>query len=374
MKIQELSYEDQLNWLRLSRTKNVGPITFFKLLDFFGSVRAAIALIPDMARRGGLGKNLKVKSLASAEKEYNQLKDMGGEFVAACEPSYPNALRMIEDAPPILAVLGHKHLLDKRNIGIVGSRNASLNGRRFARDLAGDLGSAGYVIASGLARGIDTAAHEGSIDSGTIAVVAGGVGHIYPKENEKLHARIVEQGAVISECKMGQRPTARHFPRRNRIISGLAMGVVVVEAAKKSGSLITARQALDQGREVFAVPGSPLDPRTKGTNDLIRQGATLVESADDILHGLKDMELGEGESKYKMGGPPHEPINPNDFAQNELDQARNEILTLISHTPIQIDQVIREANIPTPIAMTAIFELELAGRIDRLPGNRIALT
>lgn len=371
MKIQKLSHEDRLSWLRLSRTKNVGPITFFKLLDFFGSVRAAIALIPDMARRGGLGKNLKVKSLASAEKEYNKLKELGGEFVAACEPAYPDTLRMIEDAPPILAVLGHKHLLDKKNIGMVGSRNASLNGRRFARDLAGDLGSAGYVIASGLARGIDTAAHEGSIDSGTIAVVAGGVAHIYPKENEKLHARIVDQGAVISECKMGQRPTARHFPRRNRIISGLSMGVVVVEAAKKSGSLITARQALDQGREVFAVPGSPLDPRTKGTNDLIRQGATLVESADDILRILQDMELGERESE--MDEPPHEPVNPNDFAQDELDHARHEIIGLISPTPIQIDRVIREAGIPTPIAMTAIFELELAGRIDRLPGNRIAL-
>jgi DNA processing protein len=228
------------------------------------------------------------------------------------------------------------------------------------------------VIASGMARGIDTAAHEGSIDSGTIAVVAGGVANIYPKENEKLHARIVDQGAVISECKMGQRPTARHFPRRNRIISGLSLGVVVVEAAKKSGSLITAGQALDQGREVFAVPGSPLDPRTKGTNELIRQGATLVESADDILRNLQDMKLGEREPT----APIHlsEPVNPNEFADNELERARQEILSLLSPTAIQIDQIIREAGIPTPIAMTAIFELELAGRIDRLPGNRIALT
>lgn len=260
MGMRTLSDRERIDWLRLSRSENVGPVTFRRLLHRFGSAAAALEALPELVRRGGRTA-IRVCTAEEAEQEIESLRGAEGRFLGLFEPDYPHALRAIDDAPPVLAVLGNATLLSQPILGMVGSRNASLNGSRLAERLARDLGAAGFVIASGLARGIDTAAHEGALKTGTIAVVAGGVDVVYPKENKKLYDKIVDQGAVISEQPLGSSPVARHFPRRNRIISGLAKGVLVIEAHLRSGSLITARSAADQGRDVFAVPGSPLDPR-----------------------------------------------------------------------------------------------------------------
>ncbi len=279
-------------WLRLARTENVGPVTFRNLIARFGSATAALEELPRLASRGG-GKNFVLPDETEALRELDALAMLGGRMIAACEPEYPRGLKALEAPPPILSMLGHPHLLQKEMIAIVGARNASALARKFADMLARELGFAGLVVVSGMARGIDSSAHEAALAVGTVAVVAGGVDIIYPPENEKLYAAIKNQGVIVSEMRLGEAPQARHFPRRNRIISGLARGVVVVEAAEKSGSLITAQCALDQGREIFAVPGSPLDPRARGANRLIREGATLTESAEDILSVLSPL-LGGG--------------------------------------------------------------------------------
>ncbi|HYS46767.1 MAG TPA: DNA-processing protein DprA, partial [Rhizomicrobium sp.] len=255
-------------WLRLARTENVGPVTFRNLIARFGSATAALEELPRLASRGG-GKNFVLPDETEALRELDALAMLGGRMIAACEPEYPRGLKALEAPPPILSMLGHPHLLQKEMIAIVGARNASALARKFADMLARELGFAGLVVVSGMARGIDSSAHEAALAVGTVAVVAGGVDIIYPPENEKLYAAIKNQGVIVSEMRLGEAPQARHFPRRNRIISGLARGVVVVEAAEKSGSLITAQCALDQGREIFAVPGSPLDPRARGANRLI---------------------------------------------------------------------------------------------------------
>ncbi|MFO1249474.1 MAG: DNA-processing protein DprA, partial [Alphaproteobacteria bacterium] len=280
------------DWLRLARTENIGPVTFRNLIARFGTASAALAEVPRMASRGG-AKNFVLPDQSAIAKEIEALAKLGGRMIASCEPEYPRGLAALEAPPPILSVLGHPHLLQKEMIAIVGARNASALARKFADSLSRDLGFAGIVVVSGLARGIDAAAHEAALAVGTIAVVAGGVDVVYPPENQKLYDTIKNQGVIVSEMRLGEAPQARHFPRRNRIISGLSRGVVVVEAAEKSGSLITAQYAIDQGREVFAVPGSPLDPRARGANRLIRDGAVLTESAQDILSVLSPM-LGHG--------------------------------------------------------------------------------
>ena len=279
-----LNHSEKLDWLRLSRSENIGPITFFQLIRRFGAAAAALDAVPDLARRGGRKRPIKLCDPATAEAEAAAIEKAGARLVAACEPEYPKALAAIADPPPALTVLGRPEMLASQDptVGIVGARNASGAGRRIAQGIATDLGARGIIVASGLARGIDTAAHNGALKTGTVAVVAGGVDVYYPPENEDLQNAIAAEGAVISEQPMGTEPQARHFPRRNRMISGLSLGVLIVEAASRSGSLITARTALEQGREVFAVPGSPLDPRAQGTNHLLRQGATLAERADDI--------------------------------------------------------------------------------------------
>jgi len=256
------------------------------MLRRFGSARAALEVLPRLARRGERGKTVTAPTRAEAEAELAALGRAGARLVCWGEPGYPSALSAIEDAPPVLIVLGQAETLQRPTIAMVGARNASANGRRLARDLAAELGQGGLVVVSGLARGIDAAAHLGALETGSIAVVAGGVDVVYPAENRGLYEALAHRGAVVAELPLGTEPQARHFPRRNRIISGMALGVVVVEAAARSGSLITARFALEQGREVFAVPGSPLDPRSRGCNDLLRQGATLTESAADVLSQL----------------------------------------------------------------------------------------
>ncbi|MDP6571916.1 MAG: DNA-processing protein DprA [Rhodospirillales bacterium] len=365
-----LSDADRLDWLRLIRSENVGPITFYRIMERFGSAAAALDALPALARRGGRGKAIKVCPKASAEREMAAAAAAGARMVANGEPGYPPLLSHIEDAPPLIVVRGHAHLLDMPAVAVVGARNASLNGRRLAQEIAAGLGRAGMAVVSGLARGIDARAHDGALATGTIAVLAGGIDVVYPKENAALHDAIAEQGALISETAPGTVPQARHFPRRNRLISGLALGVVVVEASRRSGSLITARLALEQGREVFAVPGSPLDPRARGPNDLIRQGATLVESAEDVkgaLAGMLRRPLGERKPlDFKT-------LSPEPPSLDELDSARAAIEKSLGPAPLLVDEIMRNVHFSPAVVSMVLLELELAGRLEHHPGNQVSL-
>lgn len=365
-----LSDAERLDWLRLIRTENVGPVTFHRLLERYGSADAALRALPDLAHRGGRTKPLRIATRSDAARELDAVGRVGARLIAACEPDYPPALAMIDDAPPLISIMGHAHLLKKAAIGIVGARNASVNGRRFAERLAVELGEAGLLVVSGLARGIDAAAHSGALATGTAAVVAGGVDIIYPEENAELYRRIAEAGVIVAESMVGVQPQARHFPRRNRLISGLSLGVVVVEAALRSGSLITARMALDQGRDVFAVPGSPMDPRAGGPNDLIRQGAVLTESAADVLGALADVlraPMKEPERGFIQGGMPGIP------SESELNSARYKVLECLSPTPVPVDELIRGCQLSASVVLTVLLELEIAGRVQRQPGNQFNL-
>ena len=365
-----LSASDKLEWLRLIRSENVGPITFYKLLERFGSAASALEALPDLARRGGRSKGIKICSRAAAESEMAELEKVGGTFVGRDEPAYPPLLACIDDAPPLITVLGHVHLLEKTAVAVVGARNASLNGRKFARRLGADLGRGGKLVVSGMARGIDASAHEGALETGTVAVLGGGVDVIYPKENAALYDEIVARGAVISEMAPGTVPQARHFPRRNRLISGMCRGVVVVEASPRSGSLITARMALEQGREVFAVPGSPLDPRARGANDLIRQGATLIESAEDILRAMEEL-FRTPLASPKAGAPSSPRAAPPGEA--ELAAPRRQIEEFLGPTPVSVDEIIRNGQFSPAVVSMVLLELELAGRLERHPGNQVSL-
>ncbi len=364
-----LSRAERLDWLRLIRSERVGPVTFRQLLARFGSASAALEALPGLARRGGRKGPLKICPKADAEAEMEALEALGARAVVLSEPAYPTALTAIDDAPPILGVLGHGHILERKCVAMVGARNASANGRRLARQIAAELGQAGWLVASGLARGIDAAAHEGALDSGTVAVVAGGLDVIYPKENAALYDAIKAVGAIVSEMPLGTVPQARHFPRRNRLISGLSLGTVVVEAAPRSGSLITARFAGEQGREVFAVPGSPLDPRARGCNHLIREGATLIESAADIIEALS--ALG-GPHAMERKAPEFLSGAANSLDDADLSLARREIEDLLGPTPVAVDELLRQCQVSPPLVSMVLLELELAGRIDRHPGNRVA--
>ncbi|MGQ9370948.1 DNA-processing protein DprA [Azospirillum sp. A39] len=365
-----LSDAERLDWVRLIRTENVGPITFHRLLERYGSAGAALQALPELARRGGRAKPLRVATRAEAEREIAANARLGARLLCSCEPDYPEPLAAVDDAPPVLSARGHLHLLARRCLGVVGARNASLIGRKIAEGLARDLGAAGLVVVSGLARGIDTAAHRGALASGTVAVVAGGVDVAYPEENRALHEAVAAEGAIVAESVIGTMPQARHFPRRNRLISGLSLGVLVVEAAPRSGSLITARMALEQGREVFAVPGSPLDPRCQGTNNLIRQGATLVETAEDVLRvfaHLRPPAAGERPADLFTAA---RPVIPDD---SDLERARRVVLENLSPTPVGIDELVRGCQLSPPVVLTVVLELELAGRVQRQPGHRINL-
>jgi DNA processing protein len=290
-------------------------------------------------------------------------------MIAACEPDFPQGLAALEAPPPLINALGHRSLLTRDMVAIVGARNASALGRKFAQTIATDMGNAGLVIASGLARGIDTAAHEGSLATGTCAVVAGGIDIVYPPENKALYERIRTEGVIVSEMPAGTTPQARHFPRRNRIISGLSRGVVIVEAAEGSGSLITATYALEQNREVFAVPGSPLDPRAKGTNRLIREGATLTESVQDVLNTLRPI-LGAGFRDPSRDS--NSPFNAK-IAEAEADKIRHQVLELLGPAPADVDEIIRQTKASASAVLIVLLELELAGRLTRHPGNKASL-
>jgi DNA processing protein len=336
----------------------------------FGSARAALEAVPRLGRR-----DVTAQPRAAAQRELAALARLGARIVCWGEPSYPSALARVDDAPPVLTLLGRGELLAAPIVAIVGARNASANGRRLAHELAAGLGEAGIVVASGMARGIDAAAHGGALATGSIAVVAGGADIVYPEENRGLYQALASDVAVVAELPLGVEPQARHFPRRNRIISGMALGVVVVEAAARSGSLITARFALEQGRDVFAVPGSPLDPRSRGANDLLRSGATLTETAADIVSQL-------GPLLHAAPPPRRQPVDrelpltppPRALAPAAIDGefGLDLILEKLSPTPVAVDELVRQCQLSAAAVATLLLELELAGRIERHPGNLVS--
>ena len=362
---------DLLDRLQLIRSENVGPITYRRLIERYGTAAAALRALPQLAAKGGAKRPLKIAERGKTEDEYKALQKAKVQILALGTADYPPLLAAIDDSPPLLMIKGNASLLQKPCLAMVGARNASLNARKFAGQLAHDLGQAGYSIVSGLARGIDGAAHEAALATGTIGVVAGGVDIIYPEENRGLYERMYETGVVVSEVPLGAAPTSRDFPRRNRIIAGLSRATIVVEAALQSGSLITARMATDYGRDVFAVPGSPLDPRAGGTNSLIRDGAMLVTSAADIMQELQ--------AQPRLNTPAAPPLDAIASQPDEaaLAKARPYILELLSPVPTQLDELLREAvtarGIATPLVLTVLLELELAGRLARHPGGRVAL-
>jgi DNA processing protein len=370
--LRPLTEAERLDWLRLARSENVGPVTFRRLIDRFGSAKRALERLPDLAKNGGR-RTYRPCPLNLAEEELARLAKMGGRAVAWIEPDYPAALRAIDDAPAILTLRGRFDLLTQpRQVALVGARNASANGRRFAHDLSRELASAGLVVVSGLARGIDGAAHAGALAAkgGTIAVLAGGVDVLYPPEHADLYDRIAQDGLIVAEMPPGTEPGARLFPRRNRIISGLSLGTVVVEAALKSGSLITARFANEQGREVMAVPGSPLDPRCRGTNRLIREGALLVEDSAQVLDAIDGIKSPNFMFFKNLNEDAH---GIDTEIENESDDLREAVLGLLGPSPVEVDELLRQCHCSAPVMGMVLLELDLAGRLERHPGNRVSL-
>ncbi len=354
--------------LRLARTEGVGPVAWRELMRRFGSAARALEAVPKLARRGGRAGPVKIASISEADRELEAGHALGAVLLTAGESGFPALLAEIDPPPPVIWARGHVTLLSKPSVAIVGARIASAAGQRFACLIAAELGQAGYVVTSGLARGVDGAAHEGALATGTLAVLAGGVDDLYPPEHAALYSRIVAEGCVVSENAMGRRATARDFPRRNRIISGLSLGVVVVEAEQRSGSLITARLAAEQGREVFAVPGSPLDPRAKGPNELIRQGAALCEGAEDVLRVLAGLHHTAEPQMDLFAAQPGDDIALDEAA----DQLRARVYALLSPTPTPRDEIVRALKAPAPGVLAALVELSLAGRAELLPGGLVA--
>jgi DNA processing protein len=365
-----LSRDQRVAWLRLIRAENVGPTTFRSLINHYGSAQDALDALPDLARRGGANRPLAIPSAAEAEAEIERIERFGARLAAIGEPDYPRTLQALPAPPPLVSVLGgSEELFARPAVAVVGSRNASIPGHKMADRISRDLGEAGVVIVSGLARGIDAAAHRAALDTGTVAVIAGGIDHVYPEEHAGLIREIVAAGgAVVSEMPFGWIPRAQDFPRRNRIVSGMSLAVVVVEAAARSGTLHTARFAAEQGREVFAVPGSPLDPRAEGTNRLIRGGATLVTSAADVLEGLRPIVEGPdpslGASDPGTGDEADEAID---------DAARRIVLDALGPVPTAIDDVILHTGLKPKIVYVILIELELAGRLVRDANQLVTL-
>jgi len=367
--------QERRDRLMLARSDGIGPVSFRRLVLRYGSARAALAALPELASKSGFTR-FAAPSAAAIDRELAALKKLHGRMLIWGDADYPAVLADLADAPPALSILGGVGLLSRRAVAVVGSRNASINGLRMAEQLSADLAEAGLVVVSGLARGIDSAAHRGAMATGkTVAVVAGGVDVAYPPENADLQAQIAAAGAVVSEAPLGTDPQARHFPRRNRIIAGLALGVVVVEAALRSGTLITAREAQDAGREIFAVPGSPLDPRARGANDLIRQGATLTESAADVLAHLPERLKAGGlfqSAEFRTSGLADAQV-PYDLAVDEAEEAKKIIPDLLGPTATDVDDLLRRCQFSASAMMAALLELELDGRIILVAGNRVVL-
>ena len=364
-----LSEEQKIDWLRLIRTEGVGPVTFRELLNRYGGAGAALEALPHLLKRSGrIGP---VVTRAEAEDELARADALGARLVALGEPHFPARLAALDVPPPLLYVQGRAELVERHAVAMVGSRNGSTAGRRITHDIARDLGEAGLVVVSGLARGIDGAAHQAALETGTIAVLAGGIDHIYPPEHRDLHGAIAEQGLLVSERAPGAPPRSEDFPRRNRIISGIAAGVIVVEAATRSGSLITSRLAAEQGREVFAVPGHPLDPRAKGTLGLIASGATMCRSAADVLDALRPI-LSEGLPEH-IGPSAAEGESPDmawpdpddELLYEEPADATERVLAALTVTPVEIDALVRDTALPVWTVRAVLMELDLSGRIER---------
>jgi DNA processing protein len=352
---------DQLiDSIRLVRSPGIGPVTFRQLIGRFGSPAEALAAVPDLARRGG-GQSPKLMARPEAEREAARVEALGGRYLLRGQGLYPRLLAELDDAPPLIVALGDLRLLDRPLVAIVGARNASAAACRFARELAHQLGEQGVVVVSGLARGIDSAAHDGALPSGTIGVIAGGIDVVYPPENEARQKAVAERGLLVAEMPPGTEPRARHFPYRNRIIAGLSLGTVVVEAAPRSGSLITARLAAEAGREVMAVPGSPLDPRAQGCNGLIRQGATLVQNAADVLEAVRPMQPRVASPVEPFDGP------------TEEGSALGDVEALLGVSPVVVDELIRQSGASSGAVQMALLELDLAGRLDRHAGGKVSL-
>ncbi|MBL4804308.1 MAG: DNA-protecting protein DprA [Alphaproteobacteria bacterium] len=371
---EALSQSEKLSWLRLARSENVGPITFYRLVERYGSASKALEALPELAKRGGRKKPLTAPPASEIEAEYETLTKHGGDIVTAMCTEYPLALTAIDDAPPVLSYFGDISLANKNCIAMVGARNASINGRKFAEKLAAELGAKNQIVVSGLARGIDTAAHKGALKTGTIAVVAGGVDILYPEENLDLFKEIKERGLILAESPWGQKPFAQSFPRRNRIVSGLSKACVVVEATMRSGSLITARLSGEQGRDVMAVPGHPLDPRAQGPNHLIREGATLIRNADDILEIIRSFS-GNTLREPLQASPSFSTPTGTQAANDEdvPENAHETVLSNLSFTPVTVDELLRSCHLTIPVLQTVLLELEIAGRIKREAGGRICL-
>ncbi|AMN42441.1 DNA-processing protein DprA [Rhodoplanes sp. Z2-YC6860] len=363
----KLTDSQRLDWLRLIRSSNVGPITFRTLINRYGSARAALEALPGLAQRGGASKPIRICSVSDAERELEASQRRGISLIALSEPDYPARLRMIDDAPPLIGVRGKASVLTSHMIALVGSRNASAAGVKFAERIAHELGAAGFIIVSGLARGIDAGAHRASVASGTVAVLAGGHDNIYPSEHVPLLEQILPNGAAVTEMPLGWRPRAADFPRRNRLISGLSVGVIIVEAAQRSGSLITARMAAEQGREVFAVPGSPLDPRAEGTNGLLKQGATLCTEAADVLAVVRPI-LGQ-----QVGGGFEEPSGDPLAGGEPPGDQRQRIIGLLGPAPVSVDDLVRLSQSSPATVRIVLLELELAGRLERHGGGLVSL-
>ena len=351
--------------LRLVRSPGIGPVTYRQLIARFGSAAAALQAVPDLAARGG-GKPPRLVSQADAEREIARVKALGGRYLSIGQGLYPRALAELDDAPPLLTVQGDLKLLERPLVAMVGARNASAAACRFARQLAYDLGQQGITVVSGLARGIDSAAHDGSFETGTIGVIAGGLDVFYPPENQPRQEAMSERGLVIAEMPPGTEPRARHFPYRNRIIAGLSAGTVVVEAAPRSGSLITARLAAEAGREVMAVPGSPLDPRAQGCNQLIRDGATLIQNAADVLEAVRPLQP-------RFASPRSEYRSPEPQWMDGDGGALGVVEELLGPSPVPVDEIIRLSGAPSGAVQMALLELDLAGRLDRHAGGKVSL-
>lgn len=356
--------QDLLDRLRLIRSANIGPVTYFQLLARFGNAASALAAIPHLAMRSG-GKVPRIADLNEVAAEIDAVQRLGARYLFLGQGLYPPLLAEIESAPPALIVRGDLILVERPAIAIVGARNASAAACRFARDLARGLAEAGVLVVSGLARGIDSAAHQGALGGGTAGVIASGIDIAYPPENRELQEQVATRGLLIAEQPPGREPLARHFPYRNRIIAGMTLGTVVVEAAPKSGSLITARLAGEAGREVMAVPGSPLDPRAQGCNSLIRDGATLIQSVADVLETIRPIASLMGAPKVAFRA---EPV-PADVSDDE----RGVVLGLLSHAPVQVDEIIRQSGLMPATMQTVLLELELGGLLERHAGGRVSL-
>ncbi|GAB5038410.1 DNA-processing protein DprA [Bartonella henselae] len=381
-----LTDRQRLNWLRLLRSENIGAVSFRNLIDHYKTAENALAALPELSRKGGLATSIRIATLEDAEKEMQEAEKLGIRFVGIGEPDYPTFLKVTEASPPLIAIKGNVSVFEKASVGIVGSRNASAAGKKLAAQFAHFLGNADFTIISGLARGIDSIAHQASLQTGTVAVMAGGIDHIYPPENKKLHEDIIANGgAIISEMPIGWKPRAIDFPRRNRIIAGLSLGLLVVEAALQSGSLITARQAAEMGRLTFAIPGSPLDPRSVGTNNLLKDGALLTTHPSDIIETLTPLiptptnhqlnffeELPSLQLEKDCFNSSDEKTNITSFVGDERE--RRAVLSALSTTPIDLDTLSTNSGVSLSNLYLLLVELELAGKLIRHSGGYVSLS